>query len=143
MIPTILIVCLAFTWLLIETNCLRVRLLIGKEKPPKYARYVALNGLTKKQGNWTHLKDGNNYPEGYTPNGEPEYKVILNLGIDNILCGWEWLDKHVADMVDYQPNLEMNLGGVRYKITVKQPDILTKVMKANKLNKEQKLLYAN
>lgn len=140
MIATIIIVSLAFVYLLIETDFLRVHLLIGKDKPPKYARYKVYNSLSRKQGSF--LRDGNNYPEGYSPNGEPEYTVILNPGVNDVLCGWDWLDIHCASMVDYHPEVYLHIGGVRYTMTIKQPAIIKDVMRANKLNKKQREVYA-
>lgn len=143
MIPTIIILLGALYWLLKETDYLRVRLLVGAESKPKYARYKAYNSLTKrKYYDGGTLHEGNNYPEGYSPNGEPEYQIVLNPGIDNILCGWDWLNYHVADMVDYQPKVEMAIGGVRYNMTIKQPAIIKDVMRVNHLTRKQKLEYA-
>ena len=143
MIVTIFIVSLALSWLGYETKWLAVRLLVGELAKPKYARYKAYNSLTKRKFyDGRALHEGNNYPEGYSPNGEPEYMIILNPGIDGILCGWDWLNEHCAGMVDYQPKIEMNMGGVRYNMTIKQPAIIKDVMKANHLTKKQKLAYA-
>jgi len=137
----VLIISLSFTWLLWETDCLCIRLLVGELAKPKYARYEVYNSFSKRKYYTSRLRDGGNLPADYSPNGEPCYQIILNLGIKDILCGWEWLDEHCADMVDYQPDLQMNLGGIRYNMTIKQPSILKDVMKANKLTKKQKLAY--
>lgn len=144
MITAIIIISLGFGWLLIETDFMRVRLPVGKAAKPKYARYKAYNILRKGKPTWYDkpIYEGNNYPEGYSPNGEPEYTVILNPGIDNVLCGWQWLDQHCASMVDYQPRLDMAIGGVRYNMVIKQPAIIKDIMKANKLTKKQRLAYA-
>ena len=143
MLATIIIITLALTWLFYETDFMRVRLLVGEPAKPKYARYKAYNALTKRKFyDGRALHEGNNYPEGYSPNGEPEYIVVLNPGIDNILCGWEWLNKHCASMVDYQPKVEMAIGGVRYNMTIKQPAIIKDVMRVNHLTRKQKLAYA-
>jgi hypothetical protein len=141
MIPTIIILLGALYWLLRETDYLRVRLLVGELAKPKYARYKAYNGFNKRS-EYTRLHEGNNYSEGYSPNGEPEYIVVLNPGIKDVLCGWEWVDKHCAAMVDYQPKVEMQIGGVRYNMTIKQPAIIKDVMRVNHLTRKQKLAYA-
>ena len=144
MIPTIIILLGALYWLLRETDYLRVRLLVGEPAKPKYARYKAYNMMRKGKPSWNDspLYEGNNYPEGYSPNGEPEYIVVLNPGIKDVLCGWEWLDKHCASMVDYQPKVEMAIGGVRYNMTIKQPTIIKDVMRVNHLTRKQKAVYA-
>jgi len=141
----LIIISLAFTWLLYETDYLRVRLLVGHPPyPPKYARYEAYNIYTRRKPSWNDkpLYEGGNLPADYSPNGEPCYQVILNPGIKNILCGWDWLNEHCADMVDYQPKVEMTMGGVRYNMTIKQPAIIKDIMKANRLTRKQKLAYA-
>lgn len=144
MIVSIIIILASFYWLLRETDYLRVKLLAGLEATPKYARYKAYNILKSRKPNWrdTAIHEGDNYPAGYSPNGEPEYNIVLTPGINNILCGWDWLNKHVADMVDYQPKVEMTTGGVKYNMTIKQPAIIKDIMKANHLTKKQKLAYA-
>ncbi|KKN18459.1 hypothetical protein LCGC14_0955680 [marine sediment metagenome] len=68
------------------------------------------------------------------------YDICLSPNTDT-LCGKKWLDKHWNDLADYQPKVEMNIGGVRYKMTIKQPSILKDVMRVNKLTKKQKLAY--
>jgi len=117
--------------------------LIGEPAKPKYARYKVYNSASRKTLKPDRfLANGDNYPEGYTPNGEPEYMVILSPGIDNVLCGFDWLDQHCADLVDYEPRVEMNTGGVRYNMNIKQPSIIKDIMKANKLTTAQRLAYA-
>lgn len=132
------LIVLSFYWLLYETDYLRIRLLVGELSKPKYARYKAYH---LKTGYNDSIHEGNNYPEGYSPNGEPEYSIYLSVGIDNILCGWERLDKHCADLVDYKTQVQMNMGGVRYNMTIKSPSIIKDIMRANHLTKKQKLAY--
>jgi len=143
MILALLVIALAFTWLLYETDFLRVRLPVGKVKP-KYAKYEVYNMLRKRKVYWneTVLYKGGNLPVDHSPDGEPCYQIILNPGIKNVLCGWDWLNEHCADMVDYQPKVEMAIGGVRYNMTIKQPAIIKDIMRVNKLTKKQKLAYA-
>jgi len=139
MITAIIIIGIAFYFFLRETDWLCVRLPVGKLKPPKYARYKVYNILKSRKPSYgdTTLYEGNNYPEGYSPNGEPEYQVILSPGIDNVLCGFDWLNKHCASMVDYKPQVFMTLGNVRYSMTIKQPAIIKDIMKANHFTKKQ------
>lgn len=143
MIIAILVILLAFGWLLYETEGLTVRLIAGKLQPPKYARYTAYNSL-KKRKTWDmyHLKDGGNLPEDYIPNGEPNYTIVLSPGIDNVLCGWDWLNKHCAAMVDYIPSVYLHIGGVRYNMSIKDTSIFKDVMRTVKLTKRQVRAYA-
>lgn len=143
MLATIIVIALALSWMVYETDFMRVRLLVGEPAKPKYARYKVYNSSSRKTLKPDYrLHEGDNYPEGYSPNGEPEYIIVLNPGIDNVLCGWEWLNKHCADLVDYQPKVQMLTGGVKYDMTIKEPSIIKDVMRVNKLTKKQKLAYA-
>lgn len=141
MLATIFITGIALYWLLIETDYLRVRLLVGNSKKPKYARYSVWNSASRKTLKADYLKHkGNNFPADYSPNGEPEYQILLSPGIDNVLCGFDWLDKHCADLVDYSPDVSMHIGGVRYSMTIKEPAIIKDIMRVNKLTRKQKMM---
>ncbi len=132
-----------FGWLLYETDWLRVNLMADRAKP-KYAQFKAYNIMRRRKVNYgdTPIYEGGNLPEGYTPDGEPTYTIILGLGIGGVLCGWDWLNKHCADLIDYQPKVEMAMGGVRYNMTIKQPAVIKDIMRANKMTKKQKLACA-
>ncbi len=143
MITALTIISLAFTWLLYESDWLRVNLAeLAKLNCAGYRFYSTLSrgkyhGKAEHRGGnieWVY----NDYPK----NGNKIYDIIVSPGINNVLCGWEWLDKHCADLVDYQLGIEMNMGGVRYKMHIKAPNILKDVMKANRLSKAEKLQYA-
>ena len=140
MLATLIIIWLSLVWLGYETDWMRVRLPSGVAIKPKYARYVAYNKLRGTQ-TWrdTTIHSGGNLPADYSPNGEPEYTIILSPGIKDILCGWRWLDEHCADMVDYQPQVFMTVGNIRYTMTIKQPSIIKDIMRVNRLTKKQKL----
>jgi hypothetical protein len=143
MIATLIIITLAFIWLLYETNFLTVQLPTGKIKEPKYARYKVYQVLKNRKPKFsdTVIYSGDNYPEDYSPNGEPEYQVIVSPGVDNVLCGFDWLNEHCADMVDYQPDVSMHIGGVRYSMKIKEPAVIKDIMKVNKLTKKYKVAH--
>ena len=88
MIPALITICMAFAWLLYETDYMRVRLLAGEPRV-KYARYEVFNILKSRKTRWgdTPLHTGGNMPEGYKWNGEPCYNIILHPGIKDVLCG--------------------------------------------------------
>lgn len=73
MLTMIVIVALAYGYLLYVTKFLTIRLLVGAEAKPKYARYEAYNMMRKGKPGWNDrpIHEGNNYPEGHSPNGEP------------------------------------------------------------------------
>jgi len=133
-------IALAFIWLLRETDYLRIRLPMGADippVPPKPAQYRAYNSLRKKKHYEIEIHHGSNQE---VPDG-PTYHIVLDPGVTEPLCGWDWLDKHVGDLVDYQPRVQMQLAGVRYDMTIKAPGILDQVMKANKLSKQERARY--
>ncbi len=134
----------AFTWLGYETNWLTVRLPHGEAKP-KQAGYRFYSTLSKGKYHVKADHKGGNIEwstYGDMPlNGHKVYDIIVSPGISVVLCGWDWLDQHCADMVDYQPKVELMTGGVHYKMTIKARNILNEVMKANKLTKKDKLRY--
>ena len=130
----------AFYWLGRETDWLRIRLPMGADVPallPGPAQYVAYNALRKAKRYSVEIHRGSNQE---IPTG-PTYHVVLNPGVDEPLCGWDWLDKHVGDLVNYQPRVQMEMAGVRYDMTIKAPGILDQVMKANKLSKQERARY--
>jgi len=143
----LIIIGLGFIWLGYETDWMRVRLLVGAEAiitEQKYARYEVFNNLGIKQRKPSYsnrfIHKGGNVPEGYKWNGEPCYQIILSPGIGKVLCGYAWLDEHCADLVDYEPRVEMNICGIRYDMHIKSIGIIKEVMEANKLSKAEKLL---
>lgn len=144
MLISLFLFALSYYWLLRETDWLRVRLLVGKEKPKVFAQYKAYNSFKKKKTYEVELHFGSNSEEP-TPDMIC-YNVVLDPGITEPLCGWAWLDKHCADMVDFTPNVYLDMVGVRYNMTIKpqgvSEGILGKVMKVNKVSKQQKLKYA-
>ena len=130
----------AFIWLGYETDWMRVRLLAGAEK--HIAEYVVCQSL-KGNRSGTYLRVGTNDGTGNHPFSEvTHYQVFVHPGITDILCGWDWLDKHCGDLVDYQPKVTMSMAGVRYNMTIKDTSIIKDIMKANKLTRKQKLAYA-
>lgn len=140
----IVLMLLEFALLGYATKWFTVRLPKGTGR--KCASYSAYNnvGLKRRKPAYFHtpLHSGNNFPDGCSPNGAPTYDIILSLGIEGVLCGWEWLDEHCGDMVDYKPTVYMTIGGVKYSMTIKQPAIIKDIMRVNHLTKKQKLAYA-
>ena len=121
MITTILIFSLSIYWLMIETDWLRVDL-IGALPEIEYQRkpweeLEPRGKITlKKYPFWLC------YPEHMAP-----------------LCGRDWLENTIHIIPEYK--IELNTGGVHYKMNIKSEGILNQVMKVNKLTKAQKLAY--
>ena len=136
---------LAFVWLGYETDWMRVRLRAGELKV-KRAGYRVYSTLSKRKCLGTAIHKGGNIEwQKYTDvpvNGDKVYDIVVSAGLDNVLCGFDWLDRHCADLVDYEPKVEMLMGGVRYNMTIKQPAIIKDIMRVNKLTRKQKLAYA-
>lgn len=126
MIPSLIVIGIAFIWMLKESDFLRVRLLVGN---------VPELELPLERKSWEDiLEDKPSYR--YLPNF-----LRMNNGFEYFapLCGWDWLrdTMHVIP----EPKVEMQIGGVRYSMTIKQPTIIKDVMRVNKVNKKQKLAY--
>ena len=159
MIGCLIVFALAYFWLLLETDFLRVRLICGKipakisikllpsPKPvlllpigitrPKAARYQVFNCLRPSK-NLDPIHEGSNIPEDKEKDFEvTTYQIYLSPGIEP-MCGYEWLDKHCADVLDFQQSIEMNLGNVRYTMTIKKPEVIKDIMRVNKLSKSEK-----
>jgi len=154
MIIVIAVLVTAFSWLLKETDWLRVRLLAGKEVVLIDYRRVWIDTF-HRQG-FFRLEEAltaHVYPSfpkekkvGYTfynclkPKGKPSdlvFEVTLSPGVKDVLCGTKWLDKHWNDLVDYVPAVQMNIGGVRYDMTIKTTEIIPAIMKANHMTRAQ------
>ena len=90
---------LAFYWLILETDYLRVRLLVGVIAPP-----VELERL-----NW----DACQARYGW---------LKLSTGVESPLCGWDWLQNNTHPIP--QVKVSFSSGGVRYNWDIKDPIIL-------------------
>ena len=121
MIALVLIISLAYAWLLFESKFLSMRLLVGIEAKP--ITDLDILEVAQRIG-WTYK------------NGHRAYKDWLIP-----MCGWEWVIRHEHDLDTYQPKVQMTMGGVRYNMTIKQPSIIKDIMRVNKLTKKQKLVY--
>ena len=138
MLATIIIVSLAFYWLLRETDYLRIHLIRGSISKPAFAKYKVYTSLSKanKKHYEVEVHAGGNVPEDFD-GPYHTYNIVLSPGVDNVLCGWEWLDQHVADLEHYTPKVDMTIGNVRYNMTIKQPTIIKDIMRANHMTKRE------
>lgn len=136
MIGCLIVVGLAFVWLGYETEWMTVRLPCGAI-PIRSAQYIVHYTLGRSKWN------GNCRVGGTVRNFDKTYDIFLSPGIDNILCSWEWLDEHCADLVDYQPLLEISAYGVTHKMHIKTPttnllkDISKATMKVSRTERKQ------
>jgi hypothetical protein len=137
----IVLIILEFACLGYFTKFMTVRLYRGNgQVKTQYASYRVCTSLRKRKAYWQcpEIHAGDNFPTNFRRNGEPCYDVVLTPGVTNILCGWEWLDKHCADMVDYKPEVFMAIANIRYTMTIKQPSIIKNIIKANHLTRREK-----
>jgi len=140
MIITLAIIAIAFYWLLYETAWLTIRLPHGMPTIPDYSgdagyRVYARLGTKKRTISSNQIRE-------YNYNGHTNYDIVLQPGIDNVLCGWSWLDNHCGDLVNYQPKFHLERPGVKYDMVIKQPSIMKDIMRVNRLTKKQRLAYA-
>ncbi|MFA5153239.1 MAG: hypothetical protein WC554_11810 [Clostridia bacterium] len=139
MIATILIVSLAFYWLLRETDYFRIHLIRGAipVKAKAYAAYKAYSTLSRKKTYEVPIYTGDNIPDDIEAEGFRTYNIVLSPGVDNVLCGWDWLNQHVADLENYNPKVYMSIGNVRYDMVIKDPSIIKDIVRVNHLTKRE------
>lgn len=120
MIATSIIIGVALLWLAYETDYMRVRLLVGKL------------AVVYERKSWGELK----------PWIITKHHPFWLRHPDNMspLCGLAWLENTMHVIPEYK--IELNTGGVHYKMNIKTHSILKEVMKANRLTKAQRLAYA-
>ncbi len=106
---------MALTWLLYETDWMRVRLPMGIEVPS--------NGHKFKS--WDELKPWN--PKF------SQYPMWLTCP-DNMspLCGLDWLENTMHIIPECR--MELNHSGVKYNMTIKEPSIMRSVVTALRAN---------
>ncbi len=112
MLLTILAILLSFYWLLRETHFLTVHLLIGPEEKP-----VELERLT-----WSECvaRYGRKQVDFTKYNEEP-------------ICGWDWLQKNTHPIP--QAKFDLETGGVRYHMQIRDTVVLKDVLAATKYNR--------
>ncbi|KKL80417.1 hypothetical protein LCGC14_2004990 [marine sediment metagenome] len=131
MITCTIIVNLAFIWLLIETDLLRVQLL-ERETILSCQWRMPDNAVTPSM----RLELYHLWNKGLT---KISY-ALLSGGHTSPLCGWGYAYQYRDFKPEYK--VELNTGGVRYNMTIKQPSIIKDIMRANRLTKAQKQAYA-
>ncbi len=158
MLLSLLSIGLAFYWLLVETDYLRIRLLAGRDIDygklwiETFGHFVS-GGLVRaltEQGEAPFFKrDVIGYRIIQSLNGKgakdanaDTYDIMVSPGIKEILCGGAWLNSHWNDLKDYQPQFELVVGGNRYNMTIRKPSVLAEVMKVNKLSRQERKQYA-
>ena len=156
MIISLLVILAAFYWLLRETDYLRVRFLAYGDID--YGKlwidtFVPLCGLQTLQNGLTEHEPISSYhepPTGYvireclkgTAKTNGHYEILVSPGINELLCGKAWVEEHWNDLKDYKPEIFVNMGGVRYNMTINKPEVIKDIMKANKISRAQKKAYS-
>lgn len=113
MIAAIAILTLAFYWLLRETRYFQVRLLVGMpvpEETPLELERLSWGVCNSRYGD-----------------------IKLSPGIDSPLCGLQWLEENTHPIP--QAIIDMEAGGVRYHINIKDTVVLKDVLAAMKYKK--------
>lgn len=113
MLISIIIILLAFNWLLYESDFLRVRLQVGKDKL-SYAGECKLNIY-----NCLKLKINTEPTESFqTDNAgidSPIYNLVLSPNVKP-MC-YEWLQENYAQLVAFKPRIELDYGCYRQYVT--------------------------
>lgn len=110
MIPSLIVIGLAFTWMLYEADWMRVRLPVGAIKPTKAIKlYYYRHGEGFSQVNpeiqHYHSLDKRN-PKDF----------MFHAGITEPICGWDWLLNHEHPIVEYKIMLQAH--GCKSTITL-------------------------
>jgi hypothetical protein len=132
MLLSLLIIALAFSWLLKETDYLRIRLPVGELcKNGDCCPWRMSDDAVDHEMKAELVRRWRNLPK--------EVKVKFEQGLESPLCGWGY----AWQFRDYAPEMyvELDTYGVRYKMTLKDPEIIKAVVKANKVTKAQRKAY--
>ena len=117
MIVSLVVIALAFTWLLYESDWMRVRLPIGKSiKTIKLWQYRE-NG----QYGITHI-DPSPTLNGYRwPPGKTQYQ-LFSVGITEPICGWDWILNHEHPIITNR--IEITAHNCKHTVTLcDNPDV--------------------
>ena len=57
---------------------------------------------------------------------------LISKTIKEPICGWQWVYQHLHDLDGWQPRIELDYGGVKFNMTVKNPEVLRDIIKAMK-----------
>lgn len=136
------LIALEFAWLGYETKWLTIRLYKGKATPapqlPKTAAYHIHYTLGRSHFSPTKCYEMPNW--NYS---DALYHIFLSPGLNDVLCGWEWLNEHCADLVNYHPKVELCFGnGYKQTFTLKKPELIKQIVKINTGKKYFKQLLA-
>jgi len=112
MIPSLVVIGLAFTWMLYEADWMRVRLPVGAIK--ESAKTIRI---------WQYHKNGiygiTNRSETYSPYHITRNDMAISpfhAGITEPICGWDWLLNHEHPIVEYKIALQAH--GCKSTITL-------------------------
>ena len=123
MIATIIILGIAFYWMLRETDYLRVKLLVGPYHAPIVYEYEDWETIEARLKNLPRkaMPDYIVMPDNYPP-----------------LCGWDWLKnrQHAIPL----NKIQLDFGTRRYDMTVNDPDKLKDIIKVNVQRNTPKML---
>ena len=107
MIISLLTICLAFVWLLYESDWMRIRLLAGANTPP--VPRIRLY----RHGTWLTRQD-RTYPAF-----DKYADTALSAGIEEPICGWDWLIGRDHPLVEY--SFTLTAWGCTHNLTI-NPD---------------------
>ena len=142
MLISIIIILCAFTWLIIESDFLRVRLPIGKDNL-SYAGECKLNIY-----NCLKLKINTEPTESfktdnYDGNNHLTYQLVLSPNVKP-MC-YEWLIENYAKLVNFKPRIELDYGTYRQQISFnggEYSNIMRQIMKIHDKKFIKQLTFA-
>jgi len=100
MIPCLIVITLAFTWLLYESNWLRIRLMYGAISQGKTIKLYRIRhneqvGITNDESTITQPHYGSK-----------KHLHLLNVGIAEPITGWDWILNHKHPIVEYRISIQ-------------------------------------
>lgn len=144
MIPTLIIIGLAFIRLGYETDWMRVRLLVGPHAPvieqPNPQWLEQFNIRKERFIAPLDYSSSPNAKKGYivyqtfiNRTSDARHKYLIQLSPNtNSLVSKQWLDEHWNDLADYHPTVELYFGnGYRQTFTLKKPELIKQIIKIN------------
>ena len=105
MLGVLAVIAAAYIWLGYETDWLRVRLLVGPEpikaEPIKPKVYYSHKSIWDLKQDLAH-----------------QYSYKLSPGVEEVLCGWNWLFDNVHNLDTWLPTFELSINGSTHKLAL-------------------------
>lgn len=126
MIPSLIVISLAFTWLLYESNWMRVRLPVGAMAQVEQIKTVRLNYImdemySKHYGFSNEFGSCGKYEQCLIFQDSSSYydkaqRMYLAVGLTEPVCGWDWILNHEHPIIEN--HIEILAHNCKHTITL-------------------------